>query len=325
MLGSMKSVKMMGLSDYLFESIQKQRVRELDLSKRFRILGMFRMILCKIEFALQVISLTLIAFVPSIIGPAATFVIFAIEATVKGSDQLSISQTFSSLIIITLLTTPAENFLQSLPQIAMSIGCLERIQGFLLSESCGDQRIIPKIPSSNIALGGDFEGIELANFDISKTGEHAVLVQNAVIRPSLDALPAINDVGFTCRSGSLTMVVGVVGSGKSTLLKAIAGELQCSQGYITTTSKNVAYCSQTPWLPNASVRNIVCGYFSRQDIDIAWYDSVLHACAFDEDVRSLPQHDDTIVGSRGVVLSGGQKQRLVSRAWDSLVCETDFG
>jgi ATP-binding cassette subfamily C (CFTR/MRP) protein 1 len=246
MLGSMKSVKMMGLSDYLFDSIQKQRVRELDLSKRFRILGMFRMILCKVEFAPQVISLTLIAFVPSIIGPTATFVIFAIEASVKGSNQLSISQTFSSLIIITLLTTPAENFLQSLPQIVMSVGCLERIQGFLLSESCDDHRIIPENPSSDVALGGDFGEIELANFDISKTAEHAVLVQNAVIRPSPDAPPAINDIDFNCRSGSLTMVVGVVGSGKSTLLRAIAGELQCSQGYIATTSNNVAFCSQTP-------------------------------------------------------------------------------
>jgi ATP-binding cassette, subfamily C (CFTR/MRP), member 1 len=277
MLGSMKSVKMMGLSDHLFDSIQKQRVRELDLSKRFRVLGMFRMILCKVEFAPQVISLTLIAFVPSIIGPTATFVIFAIEASVKGSNQLSISQTFSSLIIITLLTTPAENFLQSLPQIAMSVGCLERIQGFLLSESCDDHRIIPENPSSDVALGGDFGEIELANFDISKTAEHAVLVQNAVIRPSPDAPPAINDIDFNCRSGSLTMVVGVVGSGKSTLLRAIAGELQCSQGYITTTSKNVAFCSQTPWLPNASVRDIVCGYSSRQERDQAWYDSVLHA------------------------------------------------
>jgi ATP-binding cassette subfamily C (CFTR/MRP) protein 1 len=53
MLGSMKSVKLMGLSDYLFESIQGQRVRELDLSKKFRVLGMFRMLLCKLGLHLR--------------------------------------------------------------------------------------------------------------------------------------------------------------------------------------------------------------------------------------------------------------------------------
>ncbi|KAE9378324.1 putative multidrug resistance protein [Stipitochalara longipes BDJ] len=295
MLGSMKSVKLMGLSDYLFESIQRQRVRELDLSKKFRILGMSRMLL---------------SFVPSVIGPLAVFVIFAIQASVKGSDRLSISQTFSSLVIVNLLTIPAENFLQAFPLIAMSVSCLERIQGFLLSESCVDDRIVPLNSLSSENLGTEQESIELSNLGVNTAAEHAILIQNIVVRPSPDAPPAINDVSLSCKVGSLTMVIGVVGSGKSTLLKAIAGELNCSQGSIMASSKHVAYCSQAAWLPNATVRNIVCGYVAQHERDEAWYESVLHACAFDEDVRSLPQLDDTVIGSRGVVLSGGQKQRL---------------
>ncbi len=47
MLGSMKSVKMMGLSSMLFDTLQSQRVRELNLSKKFRVMGMWRMMLCK--------------------------------------------------------------------------------------------------------------------------------------------------------------------------------------------------------------------------------------------------------------------------------------
>ena len=234
----------------------------------------------------------------------------------KGSDRLSTSQTFSSLVIITLLTTPAENFLQALPLIAMSVGCLERIQGFLLSEPCVDERIVPLNSLSNDNLEIEQESIELSNMGPNKTAEYAILIQNVVIRPSPEAPPAINDVTLSCKAGSLTMVVGVVGSGKSTLLKAITGELNCSQGFITTSSKHVAYCSQSPWLPNATVRNIVCGYAAQHTRDEVWYESVLHACAFDEDIRSLPQLDDTVIGSRGVVLSGGQKQRLVSQTLD---------
>jgi ATP-binding cassette subfamily C (CFTR/MRP) protein 1 len=47
MLGSMKSVKMMGLSDTLFDTLQSQRVRELELSKRFRVMNIWRIILCE--------------------------------------------------------------------------------------------------------------------------------------------------------------------------------------------------------------------------------------------------------------------------------------
>lgn len=47
MLESMKSVKMMGLSDILFESLHKQRVWELGLSKNFRYMNLWRLLLCE--------------------------------------------------------------------------------------------------------------------------------------------------------------------------------------------------------------------------------------------------------------------------------------
>lgn len=47
MLGSMKSVKMMGLSDTLFDTLQSQRVHELQLSKKFRVMGFWRLLLCE--------------------------------------------------------------------------------------------------------------------------------------------------------------------------------------------------------------------------------------------------------------------------------------
>jgi ATP-binding cassette, subfamily C (CFTR/MRP), member 1 len=47
MLGSMKSVKMMGLSDCLSENLQNQRLFELELSKKFRMMGLWRLLLCK--------------------------------------------------------------------------------------------------------------------------------------------------------------------------------------------------------------------------------------------------------------------------------------
>ena len=45
MLGSMKSVKMMGLSDNLFDTLHNLRVRELDLMKKFRVMFLWRLLL----------------------------------------------------------------------------------------------------------------------------------------------------------------------------------------------------------------------------------------------------------------------------------------
>jgi hypothetical protein len=48
MLGSMKSVKMMGLSNILFDIIQNHRVRELELSKQYRVMSLWRVLLCEV-------------------------------------------------------------------------------------------------------------------------------------------------------------------------------------------------------------------------------------------------------------------------------------
>lgn len=74
----------------------------------------------------------------------------------------------------------------------------------------------------------------------------------------------------------------------------------------------MAYCAQTPWLVNESILKNICGLTELSLINEAWYDSVIHACALDEDIKLLPEGDRTIIGSRGLTLSGGQKQRLVS-------------
>jgi ABC-type bacteriocin/lantibiotic exporter with double-glycine peptidase domain len=148
----------------------------------------------------------------------------------------------------------------------------------------------------------------------SSSAENGVKVEGISVRPSPKAPVALQDVSFRAPKGSLTMVIGVVGSGKSTLLRALIGELTIEGGSIEVPSKSMAYCAQTPWLQNTTVRQIIRGPTEETNEDPAWYNTVAHACAFDEDILQLPNRDDTIIGSRGVTLSGGQKQRLVTIA-----------
>lgn len=69
---------------------------------------------------------------------------------------------------------------------------------------------------------------------------------------------------------------------------------------------------QTAWVQNLSIRdNITFGL----PFDEARYNAVIHACALEQDLKMLPQGDQSFGGLRGMNLSGGQRQRLnVARA-----------
>jgi ATP-binding cassette subfamily C (CFTR/MRP) protein 1 len=107
------------------------------------------------------------------------------------------------------------------------------------------------------------------------------------------------------------MIAGRIGSGKLTLLKGIFGELPF-EGNIPVTCNKVAYCAQTPWLLDGSIRQDECGFGEESDINEVWYQTIVHACALNEDIESFPNRDESMIGNRGLTLSGGQRQRLVS-------------
>lgn len=86
-------------------------------------------------------------------------------------------------------------------------------------------------------------------------------------------------------------------------------------GSILTSTSSIAYCDQTPWLQNISIRDNITG---QSPLDDKWLASVIRSCALDEDISMFPQGDLTIVGSGGVALSGGQKLRVVS---ENLLCK----
>ncbi|TKA30151.1 hypothetical protein B0A50_02870 [Salinomyces thailandicus] len=101
-------------------------------------------------------------------------------------------------------------------------------------------------------------------------------------------------------------VIGSIGSGKSSVLSALAGEMRKTGGTLSVGGSR-AFCSQHPWIQNASVKhNITFG----KPLDQRWYDTVVQACALQQDLAILPNGDATEIGEKGVTLSGGQKQRV---------------
>ena len=269
--------------------------------------------------------------IPTYISPLATFAIYALLSS--GSGSLNTAQAFTSLSIITLLTNPTSTLLANVPFLAASLGSFDRIQEFL---------VIPPHQDGRLFLGhsqnSSAEDIAIFSHDESQQDLHgaialqaipqqiktsswhrmhdmpAILVEHATISPSLERSPAIRDADLSLPAGSLTILLGPIGSGKSTLIKAILGELSPGSGCILTSSKQMSYCAQDPWLPNLSVKNVICGPNETQSVDEDWYRTVLHACALDRDVTQLLERDLTLVGTKGTKLSGGQKQRIVGFA-----------
>jgi len=104
-----------------------------------------------------------------------------------------------------------------------------------------------------------------------------------------------------------------VGSGKTILVKALLGDLPPDTGTIKTAFGSIAYCSQTAWLINGTIKDNIRGHlWEGGDIGQAWYEQVVHVCDLEEDLQQLPDGDQTVIGSRGITLSGGQKHRVVS-------------
>jgi ABC-type bacteriocin/lantibiotic exporter with double-glycine peptidase domain len=104
------------------------------------------------------------------------------------------------------------------------------------------------------------------------------------------------------------MFIGPVGCGKSSLLRCILGEIPLASGAATASSETIAYCDQTPWLQNTTIRNNIV---AQSEYSPSWYREVLHTCALDEDIVQLSAGDQTQVGTGGCNLSGGQRQRVV--------------
>lgn len=117
------------------------------------------------------------------------------------------------------------------------------------------------------------------------------------VRYHTEGRPVLKDINIEIKAGWLVMVTGVTGSGKRTLARTIIGDLQAESRLISTSSRQIAFCAQSPWLPNGTIRDLIAGPPGCKVTDEKWYQRVLHACDLQYDLSKLPNSDNTFLES----------------------------
>ncbi|KAF2715991.1 putative ABC transporter [Polychaeton citri CBS 116435] len=303
-LGQMREVKLLAWSPRIETLLKTLRQREVDSSDRFRLL-----VVCNI----------FLSQIPNFAAPVVAFAFYlAVNAARGQSDFLNASTAFSSLSLIMLLTSPLALIIQAIPNLASAIGCISRMQAFLVED---DQRPSDPARSSSVSISNEDEKHDTGHtkkaiVDITKQDhdlkEDLVLTCRGAHFTWAPDGPGVRGIDLEVEPGSLVIVIGPVGSGKSTLLQGLLGETPFIRGFVSTRRSDVAYCSQESWLRNGTVRTNIIGEGA---YDFVWYSTVVRACCLNTDFATWTLGDETLVGNNGLALSGGQRQRIaVARA-----------
>ncbi len=165
-----------------------------------------------------------------------------------------------------------------------------------------------------------------ADFDREKiyAKASAFCVENLTF--SYDDKVVLNNVSFRVEKGELAAVTGLSGAGKSTLLKLFLGIIEADSGEIyllledgqklsldAKTRSLFAYVPQGNLILSGTIRENIA--FAKSD---ATEEEIIYAAKMAEiwnEISSLPDGLDTVLGEGGMGLSEGQIQRLaIARA-----------
>jgi len=138
-------------------------------------------------------------------------------------------------------------------------------------------------------------------------------------------IQALNDVSFTLQKGQKMAIIGRTGSGKTTIADLLVRTYDATGGEILIDNRPIndlnlyqlrqqmGYVTQDVFLFSDTVNNNIA--FGENGIGQQAIENAAKNASIHEEIESLDQGYQSIVGERGVTLSGGQKQRIsIARA-----------
>ncbi|KAJ0346519.1 hypothetical protein COL154_008012 [Colletotrichum chrysophilum] len=288
-VAGMESIKLLGLSGSVYDLLQELRKAELHAARHFR--------------HIEVLTAT-IAFLPLLLSPVFTFLVFVLQAQSAGK-HLDTVKAFTSLGLLQLMTQPLVWLFQAIPLFVLSLGCLKRVEKYLHAE--------PR--KTNFSLSSSVVQPE----DSSLAEPRSAVVIRAGELGWSETKPVLTNVNINIPASQLTVIIGPVASGKSTLARVMISELPYFRGNLQifdsvreSANTGIAFCGQEPFIMYGTLLDNITGFSS---FDSTWLESVVHAVDLENDIAALPKGRDTNVGSKGTRLSGGQQQRVaIARA-----------
>ncbi|KAI8395666.1 hypothetical protein FOFC_21196 [Fusarium oxysporum] len=286
-LKGIKSIKQMGAAPAIKTMLEDERQSEIKLSKRFR---------------LQLIALVTLSFTSLTMLPALGLSVHNAVAD-KSSGRILTAQTaFQVMTLFNIVSSSIQDCTSHVMAIMVGLGSLQRIESFLNQHTWTDPRKSIRdasISTDESSVGGTSEKKVLTDV--------AVKIQNVSAKWTEDGEAVIKDATFDVPAHGLTVIAGPTGSGKSTLLRVVLGDLAPSSGTVSVDDSQVAFCDQTPWIANISIKENIVGALPFYE---ERYRMALHACALDQDIEDLTDGDKHLCGLNGQSVSGGQKVRI---------------
>lgn len=216
------------------------------------------------------------------------------------NSNVTLGELMAFSTIATSFLVPVGSLINSIQQLQMAAGIIERINDVM--------HIDPERNKLNI--------VEVSNEKV------AISIKNLSFSYGKFSAPAVSDISLQIEEGSKVGIVGSTGSGKTTLSRIITGLYQPTKGMITyptfptndinSIRKEIGIVLQETVLFNDTIANNISNFenYSLEDIQHAAKNAHIH-----EDIMEMPMQYQTIIGENGQNLSGGQRQRLaIARA-----------
>ena len=160
-----------------------------------------------------------------------------------------------------------------------------------------------------------FGSVDLASPRGEITFEHVDFAYDPV-----DGKKVLDDLSFTIRPGEMVGLVGRSGCGKTTTFNLISKLYEATGGRVLLDGINIkdlthdsirnsmTVVTQNPYIFRMSVKENL--KVVKEDMTDEEMEEVCRLACIDEDIRTMPNGYDTLIGEGGVNLSGGQRQRL---------------
>ncbi|KAL7411550.1 ABC protein [Mrakia frigida] len=294
LLGAMRVIKYFTFERPYAKKIDDLRAAEL---RGIRTLLMIRATNTAVAFSLPVIS-----------------AVIALCCYIGLGNELDPAKVFTAISLFQLLRQPLMLLPTALSAATDAYAACHRLTGLYEAETMDTTLSTDSSQKEALVVdGAEFEWVGLPEeTEEEKTKKEKKKPSSLETQDFVASDPfRIRDLSLSIEKGSLVAICGPVGSGKSSLLQGLIGEMKRVSGTVTFNGR-VAYCPQSAWIMNATVReNILFG----RPFDEARYWKVVEEACLLPDYEMLPSGDMTEIGEKGINLSGGQKQRCnIARA-----------